>query len=134
MSDEVDDAGADAGDDDSLGDELDAESADELVCAEFELDSEDDDEEPDDDVEELESGSADAMPGMVATAIPIPTATAKAPTRPICLAIPIAVASAQPICATRHMVGRGRRDELSNRLLGFLPRPTRHLPSDRLEG
>jgi hypothetical protein len=46
-----------------------------------EPDDEDDDE-SDDDVEEPELGSANAMPGMVATAIPIPSGTTKAPWRP----------------------------------------------------
>jgi hypothetical protein len=89
VADEVVDAGEDGRDDDPLGDELDAESADELDGAEFEFDDEDDDKEPADDVEELESGSANAMPGMVATAIPIPSMTATAPTRPRCFALPI---------------------------------------------
>jgi hypothetical protein len=34
----------------------------------------------------VESGSAHATPGVFATAAPIPSATASAPTRPICLA------------------------------------------------
>jgi len=40
--------------------------------------------------DELESdGSASATPGMVAIAVPTPSATANAPTRPIYLACPI---------------------------------------------
>ena len=125
-ADELVDADED-GDDDPLGDALEVESADELDAAEFELDDEDDDEESDDDVEELESGSAKATPGMVATAIPIHTATANAPTRPINLAlhmmIPLGsspVQSCQSAISCRDDVVA--RDQLveSNRLLEFL--------------
>ena len=62
-------------------DVVDAESADELGGDELELD-----EEPDDEFDGPESGSAHAMPGMVATAIP--SATAEAPTRTIALRYP----------------------------------------------
>jgi hypothetical protein len=75
VTDDVVEPDEDDGDVDPLADELDAESADEL-------DDEGDDDESDDDVEEMESGSANAMPGMVATAIPIPSETTKAPRRP----------------------------------------------------
>jgi hypothetical protein len=88
LADEVVESGEDGGDDNPLGDGLDAESADELDSAAFGLDDEDDDEESDDDGEELESGSANAMPGMVATVTAIPTATVNTPTRPMNFALP----------------------------------------------
>ena len=53
-----------------------------LVLGDEEADEEDEleDEEPDDELEP--DGSANATPGMVATADPTPSATANAPTRP----------------------------------------------------
>jgi hypothetical protein len=60
--------------------EPDAESDDTL---DFELDESDDE-------DELESdGSATATHGVVATAVPMPSATASAPTRPMYFALPI---------------------------------------------
>jgi hypothetical protein len=48
-------------------------------------DSSDDVAEPDEEL--VESGSANAVPGVGATAVRIPSATAKAPTRPMYLAL-----------------------------------------------
>jgi hypothetical protein len=69
--------------------------------------------------EELGSdGSAHAIPGVVATAIPIPSATAKPPTRPIYFAVPMVVlpqslcadgslkCEAVQLCAVRRRQGR----------------------------
>jgi hypothetical protein len=66
-----------------------ADSGEELEAAEDELEdevdeSEDEVDESEDEVEELESvGSASATPGVFATAVPMPSATANMPTRPI---------------------------------------------------
>jgi hypothetical protein len=74
-----------------VDDEPEGESDDELDA---------DEEESDDELEELdvESGSANATPGVLATAAPTPSATANAPTRPIYFAVPIVVPSAGPPC------------------------------------
>jgi hypothetical protein len=70
-------------DDGSVDVEPDAESVDTL---DVELDESDDDEDA------LESdGSATATHGVVATAVPMPSATASAPTRPMYFALPIVV-------------------------------------------
>jgi hypothetical protein len=72
---------AEPGDDGPADAEPDAESVDTLDA---ELDESDDDE------DELESdGSATATHGVVATAAPMPSATASAPTRPMYFALPI---------------------------------------------
>jgi hypothetical protein len=78
-------------DDGPVDGEPDAESVDTLDA---ELDESDDDEdeldESDDDEDELESdGSATAAHGVVATAVPMPSATASAPTRPMYFSLPM---------------------------------------------
>ena len=79
-ADEADELVADVG---PVDDGLAADSDDELEA---------DDDESDDELAELESvGSANATPGVVATAPPTPSATARAPTRPMYLAYAVVI-------------------------------------------
>jgi hypothetical protein len=66
---------------DDVSDDGEPEVADGLEC----------DDEPGEELVPESVGSANATPGVLATAIPTPSATAKAPTRPMCVALPIVV-------------------------------------------
>jgi hypothetical protein len=56
--------------------------------------------------ESASDGLANAAQGVAATPTPIPSATANAPTRPICLAYPVAVYCALPIVVPPPVSGR----------------------------
>ena len=77
------------------------EPVDDVLAAESDDEPEADDDELDDELDEPESdGSANATPGVLATAAPTPSATANRPTRAMKFASPIAAPSADPhICA-----------------------------------
>jgi len=70
----------------------DVEPVDDGLAADSDDELEADDDESDDELAELESvGSANATPGVVATAPPTPSATARAPTRPMYLAYAVVI-------------------------------------------
>jgi hypothetical protein len=65
---------------DDVSDDVDPESGDEL----------DGEGAPDDELVPESAGAANATAGVLATAIPTPSATANAPMRPMCFALPMA--------------------------------------------
>ena len=80
------------------------EAVDDVLAAESDDEPEADDDEPDDELDEPESdGSANAIPGVLATAAPAPSATANTPTRAMNFASPIAAPSADPHISRRWL-------------------------------